>query len=124
MTRVILAHIRAIRTGHSARARIEAVDAQGLDYKLEVPTDEVRGVVGDMLVLSWTIHGNPAAVITPATAAAAATTTAPASSPPATSATDVDEQFDVLMRGTAVRSAPTPEQQLVSLLGVRGPRPG
>lgn len=124
MTRVILAHIRAIRTGHSARARIEAVDAQGLDYKLEVPTDEVRGVVGDMLVLSWTIHGNPAPVITSATAAAAATTTAPASSPPATSATDVDEQFDVLMRGTAVRSAPTPEQQLVSLLGVRGPRPG
>ena len=123
MTRVILAHIRAIRTGHSARARIEAVDAQGLDYKLEVPTDEVRGVVGDMLVLSWTIHGNPAAVITPATVASA-TATAPASSPPATSATDVDEQFDVLMRGTAVRSAPTPEQQLVSLLGVRGPRPG
>lgn len=123
MTRVILAHIRAIRTGHSARARIEAVDAQGLDYKLEVPTDEVRGVVGDMLVLSWTIHGNPAAVITPATVASS-TATAPASSPPATSATDVDEQFDVLMRGTAVRSAPTPEQQLVSLLGVRGPRPG
>lgn len=123
MTRVILAHIRAIRTGHSARARIEAVDAQGLDYKLEVPTDEVRGVVGDMLVLSWTIHSNPAAAITPATATAT-TVTAPASSPPATSATEVDEQFDDLMRGATGRSAPTPEQQLVSLLGARGPKPG
>jgi len=121
MTRVILAHIRAIRTGHSARARIEAVDAQGLDYKLEVPTDEVRGVVGDMLVLSWTIHSNPVAVIIPATAS---TVTAPASSPPATSATEVDEQFDDLMRGATGRSAPTPEQQLVSLLGARGPKPG
>jgi len=119
MTRVILAHIRAIRTGHSARARIEAVDAQGLDYKLEVPTDEVRGAVGDMLVLSWTIHSNPAAATTPI-AAATTTATAPASSP--TSATDVDEQFDDLMRGAAARSAPTPEQQFVSLLGATAAR--
>ena len=123
MTGVILAHIRAIRSGHSARARIEAVDAQGLEYKFEVSTDEVRGVVGDMLVLSWTIHSNPAVVTTP-TATPLAATAIPASSPSPMGAATVDEQFDVLMRGAAVPSAVTPEQQIAALFRMSGPKPG
>ena len=53
MTGVILAHIRAIRSGHSARARVEAVDAQGLEYKFEANADEVRGSVGDVLAVMF-----------------------------------------------------------------------
>ena len=121
MTGVILANIRAIRSGHSARARVEAVDAQGLEYKFEANADEVRGSVGDLLVLSWTIHSNPVVVTTPtATPPTAAST--PAISP--TDAAGVDEQFDVLMRGAAARPAPNPEQQLAALLRGAGTKPG
>ncbi len=116
MTRTILAHIRAIRAGHSGRSLVHAVDTKQHEYKLEVSTDELRGAVGDMLVLSWTIHANPA-VITPV-----ATATPPASSPPVTGAAAVDEQFDTLMRGAA--AAPTPDQQLAALLGATAPKPG
>ena len=123
MTGVILAHIRAIRSGHSARARIEAVDAQGLEYKIEAGIDELRGVVGDMLVLSWTIHSNPAVVTTP-TATPPAATAIPASSHSPMGAATVDEQFDVLMRGAAVPSAVTPEQQIAALFRMSGPKPG
>ena len=122
MTGVILAHIRAIRSGHSARARVEAVDAQGLEYKFEANADEVRGSVGDILVLSWTIHSNPVVVTTPT-----ATPPPPAASTPASSPMDaatVDEQFDVLMRGAAARPAQNPEQQLAALLRGAGTKPG
>ncbi len=117
----ILAQIRAIRTGHSARAQVHAVCARGLDYKLEVPTDEVPGVVGDMIVLSWTAHASPAVatsiVPTPETSA-------PAPAPTTGEAADVDHQFDALMRGAAARQALTPEQQLAALLGVPGTKQG
>ena len=119
----ILAQIRAIRTGHSERAQVHAVCARGRDYKIEVGTDEVPGVVGDMIVLSWTAHANPAVatsiVPTPETSAPAL---APA--PTTGEAADVDNQFDALMRGAAARQALTPEQQLAALLGVPGAKAG
>ena len=119
----ILAQIRAIRTGHSERAQVHAVCARGRDYKIEVGTDEVPGVVGDMIVLSWTAHANPAVatsiVPTPETSAPA-----PAPAPTTGEAADVDNQFDALMRGAAARQALTPEQQLAALLGVPGAKAG
>lgn len=126
MNRSILAHIRAIRFGHSERALVQAVDARGLEYKLEVPTDEVRGVVGDMLVLSWSIHDNPAVVTTPTSVTPTSTSATATSESPASplGPAAVDEQFDVLMRGGAARSALTPEQQLAALLGSSGQKPG
>jgi len=122
MTGVILAHIRAIRSGHSARARVEAVDAQGLEYKFEANADEVRGSVGDILVLSWTIHSNPVVVTTPTATPPPTAASTPASSP--MDAATVDEQFDVLMRGAAARPAQSPEQQLAALLRGAGTKPG
>lgn len=122
MTGVILAHIRAIRSGHSARARVEAVDAQGLEYKFEANADEVRGSVGDILVLSWTIHSNPVVVTTPTATPPPTAASTPASSP--MDAATVDEQFDVLMRGAATRPAQNPEQQLAALLRGAGTKPG
>ncbi len=117
MTTTILAQIRAIRTGHSERAQVHAVSPRG-EYKLEVPTDEVPGVVGDMIVLSWTVHANPAGTWTaPATEAPA-----PAPVPVLATAAEVDNQFAALMRSGSGRPAPdplTPEQQLAALLGVR-----
>ena len=117
MTTTILAQIRAIRTGHSERAQVHAVSPRG-EYKLEVPTDEVPGVVGDMIVLSWTVHANPAGTWT------APATEAPVPAPVLATAADVDNQFAALMRSAGARQPPTadpltPEQQLAALLGVR-----
>ena len=119
MTTTIVAQIRAIRTGHSERAQVHAVCARGRDFKIEVGTDEVPGVVGDLIVLSWTAHANPVF----------ATSTAPTPEAPTPARTtgeaaDVDQQFDALMRGAAARQALTPEQQLAALLGVPGNKAG
>ncbi len=121
MTTTIVAQIRAIRTGHSERAQVHAVCARGRDFKIEVGTDEVPGVVGDLIVLSWTAHANPAFATS-----TAPTPEAPAPVPARTpgEAADVDHQFDALMRGAAARQALTPEQQLAALLGVPGNKAG
>ena len=118
MTTTIVAQIRAIRTGHSERAQVHAVCARGRDYKIEVATDEVPGVVGDLIVLSWTVHANPVF------ATSTAPTPAPAPAPAPGEAADVDHQFDALMRGAAARQALTPEQQLAALLGAPGNKAG
>jgi len=123
MTTTIVAQIRAIRTGHSERAQVHAVCARGRDYKIEVATDEVPGVVGDLIVLSWTAHANPVFVTSTApTPEAPAPVPAPART--AGEAADVDHQFDALMRGAAARQALTPEQQLAALLGAPGNKAG
>ena len=125
MTTTVVAQIRAIRTGHSERAQVHAVCARGRDYKIEVGTDEVPGIVGDMIVLSWTAHANPAVAtsIVP-TPDASAPAPVPAPAPTTGEAADVDNQFDALMRGAAARQALTPEQQLAALLGVPGAKAG
>jgi hypothetical protein len=100
---LILARIERIRHGHSDRSLVHAV-AEGLDYKIEVPTDEVAGLgtgEGHMLVLSWSIHASPAVTVT---------SEAPASS---AAPVRVDAQFMSMMnRGTdgasATPAAPTP----------------
>ncbi len=104
-----IARIRRILTGHSARALVQAVDLEGLEYKLEVPVEATRTArEGDVLVLTWSIHGLPALsdgepVSTPEPASA-----------PTPSAQSADAQFDALMRSRRsattepVASAPAP----------------
>jgi hypothetical protein len=97
---LILARIERIRRGHSDRSLVHAV-AEGLEYKIEVPTEEVAGLgtgEGHMLVLSWSIHASPAVTVT--------SEVPPSSTPPVS----VDAQFMSMMnRGTDGASA-TPAQ--------------
>ena len=103
MKGLILARIERIRRGHSDRSLVHAV-AEGLDYKIEVPTDEVAGLgtgEGHMLVLSWSIHASPAVTV------------AAEAPPSAATPVRVDAQFMSMMnRGTdsasATPAAPTP----------------
>jgi predicted component of type VI protein secretion system len=93
---LILARIERIRHGHSDRSLVHAV-AEGLDYKIEVPTDEVASLgtgEGHMLVLSWSIHASPSVTVT-------------AEAPPsAATPVRVDAQFMSMMnRGTDGASA-------------------
>ena len=100
MKGLILARIERIRRGHSDRSLVHAV-AEGLEYKIEVPTDDVAGLgtgEGHMLVLSWSIHANPAVTVT--------SETPPSSAVPVS----VDAQFmSTMNRGTEGASA-TPAQ--------------
>jgi hypothetical protein len=103
---LILARIERIRHGHSDRSLVHAV-AEGLDYKIEVPTDEVADLgtgEGHMLVLSWSIHASPTVTGTSVTSEAPPSSAAPVR---------VDAQFMSMMnRGTdgasATPAAPTP----------------
>ncbi len=48
---------------HAPRALVHAVDAAGHEIKLEVPADDAALIdIGDVLVLSWSVHRLPAAV--------------------------------------------------------------
>lgn len=109
----IVAQIRAIRMGHSERAQVHAVCAKGHDIKIEVASDEVPGAVGDLLVLSWSAHANPAAA-TPALTAPSAPVSVPVPASMSADAAVVDGQFDALMRGGAPQTL-TPDQQLAAL---------
>ena len=100
MKGLILARIERIRSGHSDRSLVHAV-AEGLDYKIEVPTDEVAGLgtgEGHMLVLSWSIHASPAVTV------------AAEAPPSAATPVRVDAQFMSMMnRGTnGASSTPVP----------------
>lgn len=104
-----IARIRRILTGHSARALVQAVDLEGLEYKLEVPVEATRTArEGDVLVLTWSIHGLPAL-----SEDEPAPTPEPATAP-SPSAQSADAQFDALMRSRratatdSVASAPAP----------------
>ena len=109
----ILARVERIRRGHSDRSLIQAVDAGGLEYKLEVPTDAVASLAtgeGHMLVLSWSIHASPAMT--------AASEAPPSSGTPAS----VDAQFMSMMnRGPGGASAPA--QPAPTTLSAASPTP-
>lgn len=125
-----LAHVRRILTGHSDRALIHAVNDAGLEYRLEVPAEAVRGVDSDhglVLMVSWSLLALPRAA-EPVTAPAAA----PAEPSPVTAApaNSVDAEFMALMartrRATPEPATPTPtapsaagpEHQIAALLGL------
>ena len=126
-----LAHVRRILTGHSDRALIHAVDDVGLEYKLEVPAEAVRGVDsnhGLVLMVSWSLLALPRA--TEPAAAPAAAPSAVTAAPTSTPATAVDAEFMALMartrRATPELATPTPtaasaagpEHQIAALLGL------
>ncbi|MDC0721718.1 hypothetical protein [Nannocystis bainbridge] len=132
----ILAHLRRVSTSPEGRALVHAVDDAGLEYKIEVPVEAVRGVSPDqglVLALSWSLEAGPrvaepAATPMPAEPSSTATTRS-------STASEVDQAFMELMgrpRGStsAVTSAPaastpgssaadSPSQGLAELLGLR-----
>jgi hypothetical protein len=141
--KTVVARIERIRSGHSDRALVHAIDKKGREYKLEVSNDEVSELPpgeGHLLVMCWSIHENPTQ---PAMAApmpqATPSATLPAQAPSAPSS--VDAQFMALMsRGhqpkaelnrssdareslqdaRAAQSPPgtTPDEQLANMLGM------
>ena len=134
----IVARIERIRSGHSDRALVHAIDTRGHDYKIEVPIADVSELLaghGHLLVLSWSIHANPIAAMT--TVGASAPEPAPQHTAPpiAVAPSSVDAQFIALMNRRAgaeptldkSKSVPadapspssiTPEQQLASMFGM------
>lgn len=131
-----LAHVRRVLTGPSDRALIHAVNDAGLEYKLEVPAEAVRGVEADrgfVLVVSWSLLALPRA------AEPAVAPTGVAADPPPVSAAStstspptnaVDAEFMALMTRTrraapepatpspTASSAAGPEHQIAALLGL------
>lgn len=92
----ILAHVQEILKGHSERALLVAVDGEGHQVRLEVPSESVRAMKAHetMLVLSWSLHPLPLA---------AHEMQAPAEPTPtgamAMPASAVDQEFMALMAG-------------------------
>ena len=137
--RTQVARIHQVLSGHSERALVHAVDADGLEYKLEVPADAARGLSsGHVLWIAWTAHAMPPALEpalpapTPADAAQADAARAEAEQTASSSGTQTpDEQFITLMGARSARpssetsaKAPSTEsgrstQDLAELLGVR-----
>ena len=106
MNGTVNARVRRVVIGHSERALIHAVDGANLEFKIEVPSEAVRGVVPGqelMLTLSWTLQPVVTAPVPRETAAPAAR--APTPLPSA-----VDEEFMALMarrRGSPTVAVPT-----------------
>ena len=131
--RAQIARIHQILSGHSERALVHAVDADGLEYKLEVPADAARGLSsGHVLWFAWTAHAMPAPLPEPAlpapTQADAAQADAARAEAEQTASSSgsqsPDEQFITLMglRPAAVASSAAKTgstQDLAELLGIR-----
>ena len=137
MNGTVNARVRRVVIGHSERALIHAVDGDNLEFKVEVPSEAVRGLVPGqelMLTLSWKLEP---LVDTTSRATAAPLARAPTSLPSA-----VDEEFMALMarRRGAPTSAAAPStgpssppttgavsseaEQLAQRLGIRSSRAG
>ncbi|MEZ4454325.1 MAG: hypothetical protein R3B09_33035 [Nannocystaceae bacterium] len=129
ITTQIVAHVRRVLRGHSDRALVHAVDGAGIEYKIEVPLDQVRALdeaQGYALALTYAIHSVPGLPplsagagngASPAPSSTQATTPAPTTSGTiagTTTASDdaasVDAQFMALMnrRSSPVGAALTP----------------
>lgn len=116
---------RVLIAAGSPVARIEAVDSEGYEARLEVPTPTLNTAApGRLLVLQWSVHEEPglaqqSPTQSPATHSTTTQTTATRQDPAA-----VDQEFMVLMtRGRSV-AAQTPaaqdrgvDKELNSLLG-------
>ncbi|MEZ4454855.1 MAG: hypothetical protein R3B09_35725 [Nannocystaceae bacterium] len=98
ITSQVVAEVRRVLRGHSDRALVHAVDGEGLEYKIEVPLDQVRALSdqqGHVLTITYAIHtlpglAPPAADLEEAASSAGAPT--PAGAPvPASGATSAGE---------------------------------
>lgn len=98
---------RVLTAAGSPVARLQAVNEQGHELRLEVEAALAgRTAPGHVLVLNWSVHALPAVPVaaeaTPPAAAAPPTSTAPASA-----ARSVDEAFmDLMSRSRPGTSAP------------------
>lgn len=126
ITTQIVAHVRRVLRGHSDRALVHAVDGAGIEYKIEVPLDQVRALdeaQGYALALTYAIHSVPGLPplsagagdgASPAPSSTSTTTPAPTTSGTVagtTTASDdaasVDAQFLALMnRRSSLAGAP------------------
>ena len=100
---------RVLTAAGSPVARLQAVDEDGHELRLELPAALVeRTAPGHVLVLNWSVHSLPAIPVAaeatpPPTSAAPPTSTAP----PASAARTVDEAFmDLMSRSRPGTSAP------------------
>ena len=120
--------VTRVHAGTSPVARIDAVDADGHDLRLEVPRDLARGAApGRLLVLQWTMHDAPAV-----SEASAPTTAATPEAPPKVAEVRpdpaaVDQEFMEMMARGRKPAASSPaaqgrsiDRELSTLLGPAG----
>ncbi len=137
----IVARIERIRSGHSERALVHAIDRGGFEYRMEVPIEDVRELPpgnGHLLVMSWAIHANPVQTTTATVMPQPTPSPTPtAQAPPAPGS--VDAQFMALMShggrpkpelerpsanpreslmNVRAEAGTTPDEQLANMLGM------
>lgn len=119
--------VSQVLAGPSPVARIDAVDADGHDLRLEVPRDLARGATpGRLLVVQWTMHDLPG--VSAETASAPTTDAAPVTNQGRPDPAAVDQEFMEMMargRNTASSSPPTAQgreidRELNTILGGAG----
>lgn len=62
ITTQVVAEVRRVLRGHSDRALVHAVDGEGLEYKIEVPLDQVQALSseqGHVVTITYAIHALP-----------------------------------------------------------------
>jgi hypothetical protein len=118
-----------VHAGASPVARIDAVDTDGHDLRLEVPRDLARSAApGRLLVLQWSLHDAPAATEAPAPAKTSMAEVAPTAAEIRPDPASVDQEFMEMMargRSTTVTSSPAAQsrsidRELSTLLGGAG----
>ncbi|MBL9106457.1 MAG: hypothetical protein JNL82_36375 [Myxococcales bacterium] len=119
--------VTRVHASTSPVARIDAVDADGHDLRLEVPRDLVRSAApGRLLVLQWSMHDVPGVVAEPTSTQAP--DVAPMTAQVRTDPAAVDQEFMEMMargRPTTVASSPAAQgrsidRELSTLLGAPG----
>ena len=102
---------RVLTAASSPVARLQALDEDGHEARLEVPTALVQRIApGHVLVLNWSVHALPEPVTATAPDDGTPATTAAAPPEPAASGRSVDDTFMHLMsrvrRGTSATHEP------------------
>ena len=121
--------VSRVHAGTSPVVRIDAVDADGHDLRLEVPRDLVRSAApGRLLVLQWSMHDVPGAVTEPASTQAATPDAAPTTAQVRSDPAAVDQEFmEMMARGRLTTASSPPaaqgrsiDRELSTLLGTTG----
>ena len=100
---------RVLTAAESPVARLQAIDEDGHELRLELPAALVgRTAPGHVLVLNWSVHALPVAPAAPVAAdATPPASAAPPETPPASAARTIDEAFmDLMSRGRQGTPAP------------------
>jgi len=105
--------VSRVHAGTSPVARIDAVDADGHDLRLEVPRDLVRSAApGRLLVLQWSMHDVPGVVAEPSSTQTAAPDAAPTTAQVRFDPAAVDQEFmEMMARGRKAATSSPPAAQ-------------